>query len=219
MAAGDHQPKLTPANSQTSRRTRPSLENPSSRPHRRKVRRNALKHGLSVPVSKLPYFQDQIAAWFKAILEALPPEVPLTDEISAICYEIAVQQCELRRIAEMRRVLSSQPLGPSQTFSNNDVIHLMTVIEGFVIPPRTTRLPFDARAISMLYRLFGVRSCDLPEAMAEQGPNPYQIKRLASFERYENRASIRMKKAMKRLMDRLQQEGGPSHAHTKAQTL
>lgn len=170
----------------------------------RRVRRNALKHGLTVPVSKLPYFQDQITAWYKAILEGLPPDAPFNDEVKGICYEIAVQSCELRRIADMKRVLSSERLGPAQPFSQADVIHLMTIIEGFIIPPRTTRLAFDARAISMLYRLFGVRRGDVA-VQTSLGINPtdltlYQIKRLASFERYESRASVHLRKAVKRLM-------------------
>ena len=104
----------------------------------------------------------------------------------------------------MKRVLTSHRLGPAQPFSNEDVQHLMTVIEGFIIPPRTTRLAFDARAISMLYRLFGVRKGDVA-VQTSLGINPtdltlYQIKRLASFERYESRASVRLRKAVKRLM-------------------
>lgn len=170
----------------------------------RRIRRNALKHGLTIPVSKLPYFQDQITAWYKAILEGLPPNAPFNDEVKGICYEIAVQSCELRRIADMKRVLSSERLGPAQPFSQADVIHLMTIIEGFIIPPRTTRLAFDARAISMLYRLFGVRRVDV-ESQTSLGIDStdltlYQIKRIASFERYENRASVRLRKAVKRLM-------------------
>ena len=170
----------------------------------RRIRRNALKHGLSVPVSKLPYFQDQITAFYEAILEGLSHDALVTDDVKGICYEIAVQSCELRRIADMKRVLSSHRLGPSQPFNDKDVQHLMTIIEGFIIPPRTTRLAFDARAISMLYRLFGVRRGDVA-VQTSLGNNPtdlthYQIKRLASFERYESRASVRLRKAVKRLM-------------------
>lgn len=185
-----------------------SHREPRKRP--RRIRRNALKHGLSVPVSKLPYFQDEITAWYKVLLEGMPLEASLTDEVKEICYEIAVQSCELRRIAEMKRVLSSQRIGPPQPFSQADIIHLMTIIEGFVIPPRTTRLAFDTRAISMLYRIFGVSSCDfggdesLSESLKENGLTLYQIKRLASFERYENRASVRLRKAVKRLKLALQ---------------
>lgn len=176
----------------------------------RRIRRNALKHGLTIPVSQLPYFQDQITSWYEAILEGLPPDVHRNDEIKGICYEIAIQSCELRRIAEMKRVLTSQRLGSSHPFSHADVIHLMTIIEGFIIPPRTTRLAFDARAISMLYRLFGVRRCDAG-SLSLLGINPsdltlYQIKRLSSFERYESRASVRLRKAVKRLMVAIGQE-------------
>lgn len=170
----------------------------------RRIRRNALKHGLTIPVSKLPYFQDQITAWYQAILDGLPHDARLNEELKGICYEIAVQSCELRRIAEMKRVLSSERLGPAQLFSKADVIHLMTIIEGFIIPPRTTRTAFDARAISMLYRLFGVRRVDV-ESQVLLGIDSteltlYQIRRIASFERYENRASVRLRKAVKRLM-------------------
>lgn len=176
----------------------------ANRKRPRRIRRNALKHGLSVPVSKLPYFQDQITAFYEAILEGLSHDAPINDEVKGICYEIAVQSCELRRIADMKRVLSSHRLGPSQPFNDKDVQHLMTIIEGFIIPPRTTRLAFDGRAISMLYRLFGVRRGDVA-VQTSLGINPtdltlYQIKRLASFERYENRASVRLRKAVKRLM-------------------
>lgn len=181
---------------------------------RRKIRRNALKHGLSIPVSKLPYFQGQIEGFYQALLKDVAEYIALNDEIQGICYEIAVQQCELRRISQMKSVLSSRRLGKAQPFSQSDIIHLITVIEGFVIPPRDKPLPFDARTMSMLYRIFGVRTCDVPMGTGDVGTGdlgtgdmgtgdeeltPHQIKRLSSFERYESRASIRLRKAVKRL--------------------
>lgn len=79
----------------------------------RRIRRNALKHGLSIPVSKLPYFQDQITAWHEAILDGLSHDARLNDEVKGICYDIAIQSCGLRRVAEMKRVLSSERFGPA----------------------------------------------------------------------------------------------------------
>lgn len=171
---------------------------------KRKVRRNALKHGLSIPVSKLPYFQSQIEGFYQALLKDVAEYIVLNDEIQGICYEIAVQQCELRRISEMKSVLSSRRLGRAQPFSQSDIIHLITVVEGFIIPPRDKPLPFDARAMSMLYRIFGVRTCDASMGTGDMGSGDkdltdHQIKRLSSFERYETRASIRLRKAVKRL--------------------
>lgn len=171
---------------------------------RRKIRRNALKHGLSIPVSKLPYFQSQIEGFYQALLKDVAEYIALNDEIQGICYEIAVQQCELRRISEMKSVLSSRCLGRAQPFSQSDIIHLITVVEGFIIPPRDKPIPFDARAMSMLYRIFGVRTCDASMGTGDMGSGDkdltdHQIKRLSSFERYETRASIRLRKAVKRL--------------------
>lgn len=181
-----------------------------STPKRRKIRRNALKHGLSVPVSNLPYFQNQIDAWHQALLNDMSEEFLINDEISGICYEIAVQQCELQRISEMKRVLSSQRLGSPKTLTQSDIIHLITVIEGFIIPPRDTPIPFNARTISMLYRIFGVRRCELPHGVRQDDLTPHQIKRLSSFERYETRASIRMKKAIKRLKAAIARKSAPT---------
>lgn len=181
-----------------------------STPKRRKIRRNALKHGLSVPVSKLPYFQNQIDAWHQALLNDMSEEFPINDEISGICYEIAVQQCELQRISEMKRVLSSQRLGSPKTLTQSDIIHLITVIEGFIITPRDTPIPFNERTLSMLYRIFGVRRCELPHGVRQDDLTPHQIKRLSSFERYETRASIRMKKAIKRLKAAIARKSAPT---------
>lgn len=185
---------------------------------RRKIRRNALKHGLSIPVSKLPYFQSQIEGFYQALLKDVAEYIALNDEIQGICYEIAVQQCELRRISEMKSVLSSRRLGRAQPFSQSDIIHLITVIEGFIIPPRDKPLPFDARAMSMLYRIFGVRTCGDSMGKGDMGSGDmgsgdkdltdHQIKRLSSFERYETRASIRLRKAVKRLGAALMRRDG-----------
>ena len=57
--------------------------------------------------------RDQIAAWYEAILDDLPPESLLNDEVKGICYDIAIQSCGLRRVAEMKRVLSSERFGPA----------------------------------------------------------------------------------------------------------
>lgn len=223
------------------------------------VRRNALKHGLSIPVTRLPYFKNQIEAWHRALLNdlarnytfpcigehsqilegvasvdrvecangtdgvdgvsriAIHLDVPtaddaLTDKMSIglahiprdivnITYEIAVQICEMRRIAEMKRLLSSERIGSFKNFSNNEILHLVTIVEGFIVPPNKSRIPFDDRAMSMLYRIFGIRRGNAmnASAIAPGCMTSYQIKRLAAFERYEERASIRMRKAVKRL--------------------
>ena len=172
-----------------------------TRPRQKRVRRNALKHGLSVPVSTLPYFKDQIDSWHEALLNDIAQRSCINDEIRSLCYEIAIQKCELSRIADMKKILSSHRLGPSQPFSNNDILHLMTVIEGFIIPPNTMPIPFDERAMSMLYRLFGIRHYDIPNGVDKNELTAYQIRRLASFERYETRASVRLRKAIKRLIE------------------
>ena len=96
-------------------------------------------------------------------------------------------------------------------------MHLMTIIE---VPPCLAErhaLPL-IRMLSgcftvsswMLYRLFGVRRGDV-ENQALLGINPadltlYQVTRLASFMRYESRASVRLRKAVKRLMAAIGQE-------------
>lgn len=221
-----HQPKVAVSSAATSRSGVPSrayrgMDQDSSQAgdkplpnKRRKIRRNALKHGLSIPVSKLPYFQGQIEGFYQALLKDVAEYIALNDEIQGICYEIAVQQCELRRISKMKSVLSSRRLGRAQPFSQSDIIHLITVVEGFIIPPRDKPIPFDARAMSMLYRIFGIRTSDASMDTGDIGSGDmgsgdmgsgdndltyHQIKRLSSFERYETRSSIRLRKAVKRL--------------------
>lgn len=165
----------------------------------RKRRRNALKHGLSVPIKNLPYFQKTIAAWHAAIIHDIEARIPISEEVNAVAFEIAVHQCELVRIALIRQAITAHPALRQKSFSTADRIHLMTVIEGFVVEPRTSPIPFDTRAMSMLYRIFGIRSSEQHDDVPCPNFSHYQIQALSSLERYETRSRSRLRKATKRL--------------------
>jgi hypothetical protein len=155
---------------------------PKTAPGRARAARNALRHGLTLPVYSDPTgFKD---------VEALAREIAGTEadaEIQELAHRIAEAQIDLRRVRDARHRLLSQ----ASSNAHNDSHGQKMAVIGRLLQRNAPDIPLAALEKYL---------CSTPE-----GPQKFAVillqeaKRFLAMDRYERRATFRRKTAIRAL--------------------
>ena len=176
---------------------------PKTKAGKARSARNALRHGLSVPVSKEPSLSIQAEAIALKLVGPDPDDI-LLDRARAV----GEAQVELNRVRARRNMLVAQLLAdpkykPLSTYKKQ--VRIMRVID------RVKRIfgkPFDLDDIG-----------PLPDFKPLEGDNKFativgdRVRELAALDRYERRAISRRKSAIRAFDSPYVSPSNPTHKH------
>jgi hypothetical protein len=156
---------------------------PKTAQGRARAARNALRHGLSLPVCSDPALYAEV--------EALAREIAGTEvnsEIQELAHRIAEAQIDLRRVRYARRQVLCRALSQPYYESRADTREKVAVILGLL---RCNAPDMTMAALAV----FGAATPEGPQKLALVLSQ--EAKQLAALDRYEQRALSRRKSAIR----------------------